>query len=129
MNLTNFSTNDLKTMATERLDSVLRTAARKELDKRGVSYSSSAERASMDQRMGMGSRRGTSAPCVRRDGRNQTFGGTAASRPAEHDKADMDRRMGLGNKTPEVRRDGRTQVFETMTAADARRAIRKDGAK
>ena len=60
--------------------------------------------------------------------------GQRSARLSPEERSQMDARMGLKKKAPEVRRDGRTQVFETMTASDARSAIRasatkKDGAK
>lgn len=55
--------------------------------------------------------------------------GERTTRQTPEEKAQMDQRMGLTKKAPEVRRDGRNQIFETLTADDARRAIRASNAK
>ena len=130
MNLSSYSLSFVRTLASEKADSQIRTDARKELARRGVPFESHDKR-EMDARMGMPARRGTSAPCVRRDGRSQIFGGPpgAAGRQDRISKDEMDRRMGISSKTPEVRREGRTQIFETLTAEDAKRAIRASASK
>lgn len=52
-----------------------------------------------------------------------------ASRLPPSEKAAMDARMGLSTRTPSVRREGTRQIFDTLTATDARRLIRADMAK
>ena len=131
MNLDKMTIVELRILANERASSGAREAARSELRERGVAMTDpkSPDGQALAGMMA-GRRRGTSAPCVRRDGRVQTFGGTG-DRPAAHDKSEMDARMGRTPKEPGVRRDGRVQTFETLTAADARRmlATKKDGAQ
>jgi hypothetical protein len=60
--------------------------------------------------------------------RGEDQGGRTPRLPPEQ-REQMDQRMGLKKKAPEVRRDGRHQIFETMTPADARRAIQASNAK
>lgn len=75
----------------------------------------------------MGVRNGTSAPCVRRDGRSVIFGGPPVARrdtgvsPDEH--ARIRTAMGLPAEGGGVRRERNAVVFGVQTAEQARRAI------
>lgn len=122
MNLDKMTIAELRTMANEKASSGMRAAAREELRERGVPMTDPKSPDGQVLAGMMAGRRGTSAPCVRRAGRVQTFGGTG-DRPAAHDKAQMDRRMGIAREEPSVRRDGRVQTFDTLTPDQARRAF------
>ena len=134
LSLKNCSNSFLQVLASEREESKARRDARAELAKRGVSFDEGHDRAAMDQKMGMAARRGTSTPCVRRDGRSVTYGGPARAADGKHDReamrATMRAAVGLPNdRGASVHREGRTVTYELLPSDEAKKEIKASAAK